>query len=258
MFIGSNIQSRCTPLTANITFSDKAEDSILDYSSSFPKSGTFQPAENMISQLGQEKMVGQWNLAIYDKLTDDTIGQLLDWKLKIAYKRCSPRARWKNLFKSSCENHIASHHFDKYSSCERESDTMEDVKEPKSFSSRYRHTAIAVDNDIFVFGGLSRKRLDDIWKFHYESKTWIQLQGVIERRVEIISSSVLTPWGILRIGTPSDNSKCVTISRYDITIETWSEVEIDSWYVAITFPSNFLIYFFPIDERCNTQLFCIV
>ena len=229
MFIGSNIQSQCTPLTANITFSDVAKDSILDYSSSFPKAGIFQPAEHILSQLGDEKMVGQWHLAIYDKLTDGTIGQLLDWKLKIAYKRCTPRARWRYLFKSGCENHTTSPNFDKYSSCEMGPSTLEGVKESKRFSARYLHTAVAVENDVFVLGGFAGKKLDDIWKFHYESRTWIQLQGVIEREVESISSSVLTPWGILRIGTPSEKSNCVTFSRYDVTVETWSEVEIESW-----------------------------
>lgn len=69
------------------------------------------------------------------------------------------------------------------------------------FSPRYQHTAIAVKDDVFIFGGYCMQRLQDTWRFNYHTRTFTELNGAKSLRQRWNGqSAVLTPFGVLAYG----------------------------------------------------------
>lgn len=223
LFQGRHTPSTCTSTTVNLTFSDEAEMSIVDFDFLPVKSESLQPTDSLLNQFTNTKVNGNWTLSIYDKLSDGITGKLIDWKLKVDVKQCTEGAHWKRLSANNCgDNDFAS----KHNTCKIDFSMAENGVEFDSFTPRYLHTAIAVDNDVFILGGFNGEVLDDAWKFHYHSKSWIQLQVAAEGTNHNFKSTVLSPWGLFSFGRENKSIGYDTIYHYDITLDVWSEHEI--------------------------------
>ena len=191
--------TRCTHISANITFSDEADASILDFSAQIPPKGTFRPAENLKSHFGDEIVNGQWVLTIFDSTIDEKVGTLLDWKLNLNVKYCTDGISWTKLStnSNSCEEATLVNGRQVNSACNYRG------RHPKAegtFTPRHSHTSIGVGNDVFVIGGYDQGMKSEIWRFTYSTRKWIQLHDSLTRPNSIGKAGALTPYGIISIG----------------------------------------------------------
>jgi hypothetical protein len=148
---------------------------VLSYSG-LPKEGTYCPASSLTETFRGLAVDGEWKLTIYTSksLVDEYIGSLLEWKLHIQAKSCTPRVKWEQL------------------------------SVPPSFAPRHGHTAIAIESSdsIFISGGFAHRRLSDLWRFDYLSNNWTALNAAPLRNSPAIhgQAAVLGPWGLLNYG----------------------------------------------------------
>ena len=155
LFVGS-IASRdheCSSSSVNLVFTDDSHyDSVLSRAST-PTSGTFRPADSLMQTFGG--LDGDWKISIgisqpiHPEVYEGTLN---DWKVIVDVKPCSTHPRWEKL-----------------------------ASPPLAFEPRRLHTAIAVDNSIFISGGFAQGRLTDMWRFDYDDNSWTELnshQGV--------------------------------------------------------------------------------
>eukprot|EP00986_Skeletonema_menzelii_P020313 scaffold30816_cov171-Skeletonema_menzelii.AAC.1 len=167
-----NRERDCHSSKFNLLFSDAAEEAVLSHSA-LPKEGIYRPASSLQALFQGLPVDGEWKLTIStSKRPVDYAGLLLDWKLHIQAKSCTPRVKWELL------------------------------SVPPSFQPRHGHTAVAIDDSIFIGGGFSQRRLNDLWRFDYLSNTWTNLNAsplgnhpAIHRQ-----AAVLGPWGLLSYG----------------------------------------------------------
>jgi hypothetical protein len=160
--------------------SDDADDWVLSHAS-IPKSGTFRPASSLGATFGGLPFDGEWKISISMAppvyYPEESHGRLLDWELAIDAKPCAAaRPRWQKL-----------------------------PSPPSGFSPRRLHTAVAVGNSIFIFGGFAKRRLDDMWRFDFDTKSWTDLtqHAVVDHGLQLPlygKASFLGPFGLLTYG----------------------------------------------------------
>ena len=190
----------------NLLFSDDTDESILSYAS-IPDSGTFRPASSLIATFGGLPIIygGEWkiSIALSQPIHPEIYqGILSSWELKIDAKPCVAHARWEEL-------------------------TMP----PSGFSPRRLHTAVAVDNSIFVTGGFAERRLNDLWRFDHDSKDWTELnsselqgQWPLNGQAAYLGQfGVLTYGGIAKYGPQKQG---YDISLLDLFEDEWVHVPI--------------------------------
>ena len=168
-----NRERDCHPSQFNLLFSDTAEEAVLTHSA-LPKEGTYRPASSLKALFQGRPVDGEWTLTISTSKSLVDYAASLQWKLYIQTKSCTPRVKWERL------------------------------SVPPSFQPRHGHTAVAIDNSIFISGGFAQRRLNDLWRFDYLSNnTWTKLNTspplgnhpAIHRQ-----AAVLGPWGLLNYG----------------------------------------------------------
>lgn len=168
-----NRERDCYPSLFNLSFSDGTEEAVLSFSG-LPNEGTYSPASSLTETFRGLAVNGEWKLSIStSKSLVEYNSSLLDWKLHIQAKSCTPRVKWEQL---------------------------ESV--PPSFTPRHGHTAIAIESSIFILGGFAQRKLSDLWRFDYLSNTWTELNPAPLRNNPAIAgqAAVLGPWGLLNYG----------------------------------------------------------
>jgi len=170
-----NSERECSPSSINITLSDTAEESVLSYSG-LPNEGVFRPASSLTETFRGLAVDGDWKLDVYhsSKNLEVVNGSLLEWDLHIQARPCTPVVKWEKL------------------------------TAPPSFQSRHGHTAIAVDESVFISGGSSAGRmLNDLWRVDYSQNTWTELKSVPPPQYKSMlhgRAAVLGPMGLLNYG----------------------------------------------------------
>jgi len=165
----------------HLLFSDDAEESVLSRSR-LPNKGTYRPASGSLKETFQRLAVdGEWKLTISTSKSSvvnyytNGSSSLLDWKLHLQTCSCTPRVKWERI-----------------------------LSVPSSFQPRYGHTAIAINDSIFIYGGFAQHRLNDLWRFDYLTNSWTSLTAAPEalRNHPAIQrqQAVLGPWGLLNYG----------------------------------------------------------
>ena len=215
----------------NITFTDSADKSILDYSSRIPKEGIFQPAENLGSHFEGSPTNGQWVLSIFDSNIDQMKGTLINWKLHFDVTYCNEGIHWSKLStnSNSCGDTIINDGKSENRNCSDDCGRHEITRE--IFYPRHSHTAIAVENDVFVIGGYAHGIMSEIWRFNYKTKDWIQLKNSLERPKFYGQTAILTPFGMVTIGGIRNGVFGTTFAKrayfYDILNETESDLDVN-------------------------------
>ena len=124
----------------------------------------------------------------------------MDWKLHFNVDYCTEGIHWSKISttSNSCEktsiydgNIVNSNCND---DCGRHSITRD------YFKPRYLHTAVAVDNDVFVIGGYAHGVMAEIWRFNYETRNWVQLNNTLFKPKSYGQAATLTPYGMVAIG----------------------------------------------------------
>lgn len=187
-------------MTSNITFNDFADESILDFDSRIPQEGWYQPAENIRSQFEAVRADGNWTLSIFDSDIDGMKGTLLDWKLYFDVGYCSEGVYWKKLStnSNSCEESILYDGKVETKNCTNDCGRHKNTKEV--FYPRHSHTALAINNDVFVVGGNAHQAMSEIWRFNYDTRTWVHLHDNLKRPKFYGQVASLTPFGIIMFG----------------------------------------------------------
>ncbi|KAL7531218.1 hypothetical protein ACHAXR_003909, partial [Thalassiosira sp. AJA248-18] len=170
----SNMESRgkeCEAASLNLLFSDDATESVLSYAS-IP-SGTFRPASSLMATFGGLPINGEWKVSIaLSQYPEEYIGRVLNWGMRIDAKTCVAHPTWEKL-----------------------------SMPPSSFSRRRHQTAVAVDASIFVAGGFAERRLNDLWRFDYDSNTWTELNSADRGQSPLTGQvSFLGQFGLLAFG----------------------------------------------------------
>ena len=151
---------------SNITFSDNAQDAILNRSYRLPASGVFRPAETLASSFVGKTVNGQWTLEIYESSLDGIPGTLLDWKIDFDLDYCYEGILWSKLSAKSNSCERASVVKGKLvtqcpESCERHTRI---IAEKELFTPRYLHSSVAVGNNVYVMGGYAHTYINEIWR----------------------------------------------------------------------------------------------
>lgn len=233
LFIGSSHSSKsgCTSLILNITLSDSADESILDYGSKIPNKGHFQPAQHLGSHFVGSPTDGQWVLSIFDSTIDQMKGTLINWKLHFDATYCDEGIHWSKLStnSNSCENTIITNGKSENRNCSDDCGRHEITRE--IFHPRYSHTAIAVGNDVFVIGGYAHGIMSEIWRFNYATKDWIQLNDSLNRPKFHGQTAVLTPFGMITIGGIRNGILGAMFTKraflYDVLNETEAKLDVN-------------------------------
>ena len=186
-----NKERDCDSSLFNLLFADNAEEAVLSYSA-LPKEGAYRPASSLQESFQGLPVDGEWKLTIStSKSIVNYTESLLDWKLHIQAKSCTPRVKW------------------------------ERISVPQSFQPRHGHTAVAIDDSVFISGGFNERRLNDVWRFDYSSNTWTNLNTsplgnhpAIHRQ-----AAVLGPWGLLNYGGLKQGSKTRSNKGGDMSIQ---------------------------------------
>jgi len=171
-----NRERECNSSQFHLLFSDAAEEAVLSYSR-LPNKGTYRPASGSMKESFQRLAAdGEWTLTISTSksaVNYYTGSSLLDWKLHLQTNSCTPRVKWERI-----------------------------VSVPLSFQPRYGHTAIAINDSIFISGGFAQRRLNDLWRFDYLTNSWTSLPTAPLRNHPAIQrqQAVLGPWGLLNYG----------------------------------------------------------
>lgn len=217
-------------MNINITFSDKADSSILNHSSQIPRNGKYRPAENLDSHFGRDPVNGYWMLTIFDGVIDEQIGTLLEWNMNLKVDYCSEGISWTKLSvnSNSCQEATISNGTlikgDCYH-CGRHP-TMEE-----QFTPLHSHTSIAVGNDVFVVGGYNLGVKSEIWRFTYSTRKWVQLHDSLSRPNTIGQVASLTPLGMVTIGGMRtglvDSPFQTEIILYDVLERTQERLQVE-------------------------------
>lgn len=164
----------------DLLFSGDAKDWVLSYAN-IPETGSFRPANSLMDTFDNIPIHGEWRISIamaqLEYAEENNGSRLLQWEITFDAKSCAPgRPRWKRL-----------------------------PNPPPSFAPRRMHTAVAVDNSIFISGGFADRHLHDLWRFDYDSHTWVELSQVSPsvrgpRAMNHGQVSVLGPFGLLSFG----------------------------------------------------------
>lgn len=176
-----------TSSTLDLLLHDGAQEWVLSYATIPEGGGSFRPANSLLDTFKSFPIDGEWMISIAmapslrypEKIHHGA--QLLQWKLVFDAKPCTPgRARWKKL-----------------------------LNPPPKFLPRRLHSAIAVDNSIFITGGYAKQLLNDLWRYDYDTDTWVELKysssSSFWRRggpwpINHGQVSVLGPFGLLSFG----------------------------------------------------------
>jgi len=205
LFIGSmaSRDHECLPSAIDLLFTEDAHyDSVLSRAS-IPTSGSFRPADSLMSTFGGLPVDGDWKLSIgmsQPIFPEVYEGTLNDWKVIADVKPCSARPKWQKL-----------------------------ASPPSTFEPRRLHTAIAVDNSIFISGGFAKGRLTDLWRFDYDTNTWTELrsQGMQNAWPMYGQAAYIGEFGLLSYGglaphgprTPGED-----LWLWDIFEDEWSSL----------------------------------
>jgi len=201
--------------------SDDAEEWVLSHAG-IPTSGSFRPASSLASAFAGLSINGDWELSISmakpsmnsTTIMDNHHGRLLDWELIIDVTPCNVnQPRWTKL-----------------------------PSPPIDFTPRRLHTAVAVGSSIFITGGYSAtRRLDDMWRFDFDTNKWTDLTTVHDTGVDNSNSqrypplyygqaSLLGPWGVLAYGgmTKKYGTRNHGFLLFDLFQGDWVPVPISS------------------------------
>lgn len=169
---------------------------------------------------------------MYDSEVDGKRGTLTDWKLHVDVQPCRDELTWTKIHGPSCEKAIvvsdesgqAIHKciIDKNGTSVPLSQTELSTPLP-----RYAHTAINVDDNVFVMGGFSERNLIDIWRYNYIENTWHLLKES-QYPISTIAgrTAMIVPWGMIGFGglyESNTGSKIagLGIEKYNFSTSRW-------------------------------------
>jgi len=144
---------------------------------------------------------GNWTLAIHDGARDGLFGMLHDWTLTLAVNYCTDEVTWSKLSSNACDSTIST--IDGLvRQCPEEDHfhTESKATSRELFTPRYLHSAIAVRDNVYIFGGFAFGDIAETWRFSYSSKTFTRLNGDHYNKAKHGRMSVLTPYGIIALG----------------------------------------------------------
>ena len=205
VFVSSmNRERECQPSSLNLLFSDDGKESVLSYAG-IPADGEFRPASSLMETFSGMPVNGDWRLAIAQSQPtrfEEYHGKLMHWELLIDTKPCFAKAKWDQL-----------------------------PMPPSTFKPRRLHSAVAVDNSIFIAGGFAERRLNDLWRFDYEFNSWTQLNSAVLQHSWPLNEQValLSPFGVLGYGgiaTHGTKHEGYDMWLADVFEDEWSSIHV--------------------------------
>merc|ERR1711871_1593374 len=191
--------SGCGINLENLRFDDRANRTV-DECCPSPFKGSFRPI-SPLDVYNDLQVRGEWSLRVYDKRTNELQGNLSSWQLHFTMRPCEARYVWKNLTPLVSGPH-------------------------GSPDPRYRHSAVVVEGNMYLWGGHSWARFSDIWRFHLKTYTWYKIENVKYRAPERYGrASVISPWQILNFGGYSHTKFVPFVWRYDPVHFKWERVD---------------------------------
>ena len=199
----------CLSGQRTMVFTDKAENTLMGYDGDIQ--GTFRPVEPL-AIFKNLPAAGEWTLMLYDREVDGNVGVLESWDVEFTMEKCTPTYSWTNIGSSVTGT---------------------------GPSKRFEHTAIVVDNSMFVYGGRADEYLYDMFRLDYVAggvgSKWITLAPAPYTRNRIGRSSVLTPFQMLDFGGLVPTSRASTTSRIDPRIWRRDVTEVhEQWSLVNT------------------------
>ena len=204
----SRMESRdheCSSSSLDLLFTDDADESVLSRAS-IPTSGSFRSATSHTATFDDLPIEGKWKLSIAVSQPllhpeEEYEGLLTGWEMIVDVKACNTHPRWERL-----------------------------ATPPPTYLPLRLHTAVAVDNSIFVTGGFSSHRLDDLWRFDYDTNSWTELNREDRSRWPMHGQAAyLGEFGLLTFGglaSHGPQKQGHDVWLLDLFEDDWSNVPI--------------------------------
>jgi len=170
-----------------------------------PWTGSHQGLESLREKFLGMKVNGEWSLEVYDGDIDGTGGTLDEFKIHFKVKPCVEKFAWTEISSRTCRQTYTSGGSGSalvYDGC---SGSNTAVRTGSSSSNagpipRFRHSAVAMDNILYVIGGEGGSQLNDIWMYDKTADDWLQLNADVQTPSWYGRQLSLTPYGLLAFG----------------------------------------------------------
>ena len=125
------------------------------------------------------KVNGEWTLEVYDSEVDGIGGTLDEFKIHFKVKPCIEKFSWTEISSRECRQSYSSGGSGSglvYEGCGGSNSAIRggSLSSSAGPTPRFRHSAIAIENILYVIGGEGGGQLTDIWRY---DKVFGQLVG---------------------------------------------------------------------------------
>eukprot|EP00814_Leptocylindrus_danicus_P019245 CAMPEP_0116008534 /NCGR_PEP_ID=MMETSP0321-20121206/2913_1 /TAXON_ID=163516 /ORGANISM="Leptocylindrus danicus var. danicus, Strain B650" /LENGTH=599 /DNA_ID=CAMNT_0003477361 /DNA_START=490 /DNA_END=2289 /DNA_ORIENTATION=+ len=227
--------SACKSHLDDTIFSDRADHSILDQFITNPYRDEYRPSSSLSLAFEGAPVNGEWTLEVYDSEVDGRRGTLKDWKLHVDIQPCKDEFTWTKIHGPDCEKSIvtanpngrADHKciIDANGTSAPLSHT--EISSPRP---RYAHTAINVDDNVFIMGGFAGRNLQDIWRYNYIENTWHLLkESQFPASTVAGKAAMIVPLGMIAFGglhgtTTGSKIADLAIEKYNFSRAKWESL----------------------------------
>ena len=151
------------------------------------------------------KVNGEWTLEVYDSEVDWIGGTLDEFKIHFKVKPCIEKFAWTEISSRECTQSYSSGGSGSglvYEGCGGSNSAIRggSLSSSAGPTPRFRHSAVAIENILYVIGGEGGGQLTDIWRYHKSSDDWLELNADVQTPSWYGRQLALTPYGLLGFG----------------------------------------------------------
>ena len=151
------------------------------------------------------KVNGEWTLEVYDSEVDGIGGTLDEFKIHFKVKPCIEKFSWTEISSRECRQSYSSGGSGSglvYEGCGGSNSAIRggSLSSSAGPTPRFRHSAVAIENVLYVIGGEGGGQLTDIWRYDKSSDDWLELNADVQTPSWYGRQLALTPYGLLGFG----------------------------------------------------------
>ena len=191
----------------NTVFDDSGlEGAVWESYAEAPWTGSHGALESLREKFVGMKVNGEWTLEVYDSEVDGIGGTLDEFKIHFKVKPCIEKfGAWTEISSRECRQSYSSGGSGSglvYEGCGGSNSAIRGGSLSSSAGPTpcFRHSAIAIENILYVIGGEGGGQLTDIWRYHKSSDDWLELNADVQTPSWYGRQLALTPYGLLGFG----------------------------------------------------------
>ncbi|GMI45850.1 hypothetical protein TrCOL_g12554 [Triparma columacea] len=187
----------------NTVFDDSGlEGGVWESYAEAPWTGSYGALETLREKFVGMKVNGEWTLEVYDSEVDGIGGTLDEFKIHFKVKPCVEKFAWTEISSRECRQSYSSGGSGSglvYEGCGGSNSAIwgGSLSSSAGPTPRFRHSAVAIENVLYVIGGEGGGQLTDIWRYDKSSDNWLELNADVQTPSWYGRQLALTPYGLL-------------------------------------------------------------